>query len=238
MAIRNLLYNREYPINDAIKIYIPTVGEVVDCEDNYYRLISVLTATPTDMMVQLDDAGIDFTSIDEYDLFLLMFTALKTMDTHLVFGNLDLSKFNTVVSKQNGNIMLLDEDNGIGIDRAIHCRIIEALRIIHHLEKNRRKPANPEAKEFMLKRARDKMRRRKNRTESSQLESLIIAMVNTEQYKYDFEETKKLSIYQFNESVRQVIKKVDYDNRMHGVYAGTINVKELSQDELNWLVHK
>lgn len=238
MAIRNLLYNREYPINDAINIYIPTVGEVVDCEDNYYRLISVLTATPIDMMVQLDDAGIDFTSIDEYDLFLLMFTALKTMDTHLVFGDLDLSKFNTVVSKQNGNIMLLDEDNGIGIDRAIHGRIIEALRIIHHLEKNRRKPANPEAKEFMLKRARDKMRRRNNRTESSQLESLIIAMVNTEQYKYDFEETKKLSIYQFNESVRQVIKKVDYDNRMHGVYAGTINVKELSQDELNWLVHK
>lgn len=110
--------------------------------------------------------------------------------------------------------------------------------MIHHLEKNRRKPANPEAKEFMLKRARDKIRRHNNCTEASQLESLIISMVNTEQYKYNFEETRDLSIYQFNESVRQVIKKVDYDNRMYGVYAGTINAKELSQDDLNWLVHK
>ena len=90
----------------------------------------------------------------------------------------------------------------------------------------------------MLKRARDKMKRHRNRKEASQLESLIIAMVNTEQYKYDFEGTRELSIYQFNESVRQVIKKVDYDNRMYGVYAGTVNVKDLSQDDLNWLTHK
>ena len=110
--------------------------------------------------------------------------------------------------------------------------------MIHHLEKNRRKPANPEAKEFMLERARSRMRRLKNRTEDSRLESLIIAMVNAEQYKYDFERTRELSIYQFNESVRQVIKKVDYNNRMYGVYTGTVNAKELSQDDLNWLTHK
>lgn len=238
MATRNLLYKREYAINDSIKIYIPTVGEVIECEDNYYSIVSILTAMPIDMMVQLDDANIDFTSIDDYELFLLMFTLLKSQDTSLIFGDLDLSKFNVAVSEQNGNILLRDETSGIVIDRAIHSRIAGVLRLIHHLEKNRRKPANPEAKEFMLKRARDKIRRHSNRTESSQLESLIIAMVNTEQYKYDFEGTKELSIYQFNESVRQIIKKVDYDNQMHGVYAGTINVKELSQDDLNWLVHK
>ena len=132
----------------------------------------------------------------------------------------------------------MDETNGIIIDRAIHGQISSVLRKIHHLQKDRRKPANPEAKEFLIKRAREKMRRKKNRVEESQLESLIIAMVNTEQYKYDFEGTKKLSIYQFNESVRQIIKKVDYDNKMYGVYAGTVNAKELSQDDLNWLIHE
>ena len=66
----------------------------------------------------------------------------------------------------------------------------------------------------------------------------IVAMVNTEQFKYDFRGTKDLSIYQFNESVRQVIKKVDYEHKMSGVYAGTIDPKTFSQDELNWLIHK
>lgn len=238
MATRNLLYKKEYEINNSIQIHIPTVGEILADEDNYYNIVSVLTAMPIDMMVQLDDAGIDFATINEYELFLLTFSGLKESDTSLVFGDLDLSKFKMAVSKQNGNMILVDEEDEIIIDRAIHGQIAGALRLIHHLEKNRRKPANPEAKEFMLKRAREKMRRNKNRKEASQLESLIVAMVNTEQYKYDFEGTRELSIYQFNESVRQIIKKVDYDNRMYGVYAGTINAKELSQDDLNWLIHK
>lgn len=238
MSTRNLLYKRSYAINDSIKIVIPTVGEIIEHEDDYYNLVSVLTAMPIDMMVQLEDAKIDFTSITDYDLFLLMFPGIRKQDTGLIFGDLDLKKFKHTISEQNGNVVLRDDENNITIDRAIHGQIAGALRIIHHLEKNRRKPANPEAKEFMLKRARDKMRRRRNRIEESRLEPLIIAMVNAEQYKYDFEGTKELSIYQFNESVRQVIKKVDYNNRMYGVYTGTINAKELSQDDLNWLTHK
>lgn len=238
MPALNLLYHKRYAINDSISIVIPTVGEIIDHEDAYYNLVSVLTAMPIDLLVQLDDAGIDFTSINEYELFLLMFPGFKSQDTSLIFGDLDLSKFKMAVNEQNGNIVLLDEEHDIKIDRAIHGQIAEVLRRIHHLEKNRRKPANDEAKQFMLKRARDKMKRRMNRKEDSQLESLIVAMVNTEQYKYDFEGTRELSIYQFNESVRQIIKKVDYDNRMYGVYTGTINAKELSQDDLNWLTHK
>ena len=238
MSTLNLLYQKRYVINDFISIVIPTVGEIIDNEDAYYNLVSVLTAMPIDLMVQLEDAGIDFTSINEYELFLLMFAGFKSQDTSLIFGDLDLSKFKIAVNEQNGNVVLLDEEHDIKIDRAIHGQIAGVLRKIHHLEKNRRKPANDEAKQFMLKRARDKMKRRKNRTEESQLESLIVAMVNAEQYKYDFEGTRELSIYQFNESVRQVIKKVDYDNRMYGVYTGTINAKELSQDDLNWLTHK
>lgn len=239
MATINLLYKREYPINDSIKIVIPSVGEIIDDnEEEYYNIVTVLTAMPIDVLVQLDDAGIDFTEINEYELFLLMSAGLKTMDTHLVFGDLDLSKFELAVNQQNGNVVLRDPENDIVIDRAIHSKIAGVLRRIHHLEKNRRKPANKEAKDYMLRRAREKMRRNRNRKQESQLEPLIIAMVNAEQYKYDFEGTRELSIYQFNESVRQIIKKVDYDNRMYGVYTGTINAKELSQDDLNWLTHK
>lgn len=239
MSTLNLLYQKHYAINDSIQITIPSVGEIIDYpEDDYYNLVFILTAMPVDMMVTLDDAGIDYTSIDEYKLFLLMFPCLREQDTHLIFGNLNLNGFEPFINTQNKMVVLRDEKNGITIDRNIHGQIAGALRKIHHLEKNHRKPANKEAKEYMLKRAREKTRRNKDRKQESQLESLIIAMVNTEQYKYDFESTRKLSIYQFNESVRQVMKKVDYDNRMHGVYTGTINPKDLSPDDLNWLTHK
>lgn len=238
MPTLNFLYRQKYTINDYISVVIPTVGEIIDNEDSYYNLIHILTGSPYDFMVQLDDANIDFTSINEYELFLLLFEQFKKQDTHLIFGDLDLSRFVFDENPQNGQTILVDKSTGAKIDKAIHNQIANSLRKIHHLEKNRKKPANEEAKKYLLERARKKMKRHKKQADSSELESLIIAMVNTEQFKYDFEGTRELSIYQFNESVRQIIKKVDYDNRMYGIYTGTINPKELSPDDLNWLIHK
>lgn len=90
MATINLLYKHEYAINDKIKILIPTIGEILDKEDEYYSLVSLLTAMPIDLMAQLDDIGIDFTQINEYELFLILFEGIKSQDASLIFGDLDL----------------------------------------------------------------------------------------------------------------------------------------------------
>lgn len=237
MPTINLLYQRSYKINDWLSIAIPTVGEILDHEDDYYSMISMLTAMPIDYMLPLDDAGIDFSQINEYELFLLLFPSLQSMDTHLVFGDLDLRRFVMMQSEVNNQIILRDVVSGYVIDRAIHDRIAAALRTIHKIERNNKKPGNDEARKYMLERARIKARRRK-RSEISQIEQMIVAMVNTEQFKYGFEEVRDLTIYQFNESTRQIIKKVEYEHRMTGIYAGTIDAKSMSQDDLNWLIHK
>ena len=91
--VENMLFKRNVPINEYIAIKIPTVEEVVDNEQDYYTMVSMLTAMPIDLMVQLDDMGIDYTTIDEYELFLLLFNGLKGQDTTLVFGDLYLNKF-------------------------------------------------------------------------------------------------------------------------------------------------
>ncbi len=225
-------------INEHISIVIPTVGDIIDNEESYYSSVYMLTAMPIDMMVQLDDIGIDFSKINSYDLFLLTFESLKRNDLSMIFGNLDVSSFELAMNSQNNTMVLLDRERGIVIDRAIYEKIADTLREIHHLEKNLKKPGNEEARKFMLERARTKLKRRRKRKEKSQLEPLIVAMVNTEQFKYDYLQVRNLTIYQFNESVRQIINKVDYENKMFGVYTGTINAKELSQDDFNWLSHK
>lgn len=216
---------------------IPSVGDILENEDEYYEIVSLLTATPMDFMVQLDDIGVDFTKINDYELFMMLFNGLCEKDTRLIFGDLDLKKFMPAVWPDTGKPVLYDQEDDIVIDRVVYTQIGNALRKIHHMEKDKRTPGNAEAKKYLLQRAREKAKRKKKRNRDSQLEQLIIAMVNTEQYKYDYEGTKELSIYQFNESVRQIQQKVDYDNKMHGVYAGTIDPKKLSQGELNWLTH-
>ena len=238
MSVLNLLYKRELPITTKISVRIPTIGEILEDEGAYYTAVTMLTSMPIDMMVELDRIGVDYTTITEYELFLAMFSALKNTDTSLLFGNLDLTKFEASTRMDDGCSVLIDRENDIEIDKFVASKIATALRTIHHFEKTRRKPANQEAKEYMLERAKLKAKRRKGKKQQSQLEPLIVALVNTEQFRYGYEGVRNLTIYQFNESVHQVIKKIDYDNKIRGVYAGTISAKDLSQDDLNWLSHK
>lgn len=238
MPTRNLLYKKELKINDWLSVPIPTVREVLDDEDGYFGIVSTIIATPYDMMVQLDDVGIDYTEIDDYELFLLYFETFKEEDTHLIFGNIDLKKFKRQINLQNNTVVLRDNETGHTIDKSIHWKLCQALRDIHRLERNHRKPGNEAAKKYLLERAKIKMRRRKNKIEDSHTEALIVSMVNTEQFKYKFDEVLDLSIYQFNVSVKQVNHKIDFDNRMHGVYAGTVSVKDINPDDLSWISRK
>lgn len=238
MKTRNYLYKREIPVEQDIKIINPTLGEIIRFgEDEYYSMVQMITAMPIDVMVPLDDIGIDFSKIDEWELFLIFFSVLKTKDTSLIFGDLDLSKFTTAVNKQNNLLILINPETNTVIDKAIHGKIADTLRKLHHLEKNIRKPGNKEARDYLIKKERKRLRRLAKKEVESQLERLIISMVNVEQFKYNYSTVLKLNIFQFNESVKQIIDKTNYEHRMHGVYSGTIDAKELSQSDFNWLTH-
>ena len=52
----------------GLSIRIPTVGEILEDEFAYYTIVSSLTASPFQYMVQLDDMGIDFTRITDFEL--------------------------------------------------------------------------------------------------------------------------------------------------------------------------
>lgn len=236
---RSLLFKTEYRINDYITIKVPTVAEIIDNEDEYYDAVFLIISTPYERMVQLADMDIDFTTIDEWDLFLLLFSELRYRDISMIFRDLQLSDFQTVQDERNGEIILLNFETGAIIDRKLHMQICTFLRKLLNIEKNDKKPGNEDGKEWMLERARVELRKRlRLAKDSSQLEEHIIALVNTAEFSYDYESVRDLTIYQFNSSLNQIIKKVRFDNLMIGCYAGTINAKELNPDELNWLTSR
>lgn len=232
---QNILYATEYKINDYISIKIPLVGDIVGNEDDYYGNVSLIVSTPYDMMVQLDDVGIDFTTINEWDLFCLLFKELQTRDTSLIFGDLDLKGFEIAINKQNNNVVLWNNSTGAVIDRSIHHQICTFLRKLLYLEKNEKKPGNEEARKYMIERARVRLKRKARRATQSQLENYIISLVNTSEFPYNYESVLGLTIYQFYASLHQIVKKVKFDNLMIGCYAGTVNMKEIDQKELNWI---
>lgn len=235
----SLLYASSVRLSDALSIPIPSVGYIVDHEDDYFDIVCNIIATPYDMMVQLDDAGIDFTKINDFDLFCLLFPRLQTMDVSMVLDGLDLSRFRPEKNTATNEVILKDSETGFVIDRAVHSMIVSTLRKILNLPKETKKPGNEEAKRYLLERARIKLRRKMRRAKqnnASQIEGYIVALVNTPEFKYDYSSVRDISIYQFYESLKQVIHKIHYDNTMIGYYAGTVKMDDLPKESRSWII--
>jgi hypothetical protein len=221
-----------------LSIRIPTVGEILEDEQNYYNIISSLTASPYQYMVQLNDVfHIDYTTITDYELFMMLFSAYLQSDLSIVFGDLNISDFK--IKTDNQKDILMSPSSGIEINEKVYNDLANIIRKINLLEKVNYKPGNESAKKYLLEKERKKQKRNAKKPYEPYLEKIVIALVNTSEFPYDYDSCMDLSIYRFNQSFKQIQHKIAFDKTMIGVYAGTVDTSKLSnKDTLTWIPNK
>ena len=148
---KSLLNATSVKITDKLSLRIPTVGEILEDEQSYYNIISSITATPFQYMVQLDDMGIDYTTINDYELFIMLFQILAKSDLSILFGDLNLSDIGRYKNNKNNSIVLYSSKNDVIIDELVYSKIVKYIRKINNLKRENRKPGNEEAKQFRIK---------------------------------------------------------------------------------------
>lgn len=233
---KSYLTRSSIDILPGLSVRIPTVGEILEDEAHYYNLISSLTATPFQYMVQLDNIGIDFTKINDYELFLMLLPSFVQGDMSILFGDADLSDLSARKNAQNGELVLYSEKNNIVIDELIYRKVAGCIRKINGLTKESRMPGNDEAKEFRLNLERKKQKRNAQKPYEPYLEKLVVALVNRPEFKYNYEQANHLTIYQLNQSFEQIKTSIAFDNTMIGIYAGTVDASKLKDKScLSWL---
>lgn len=236
---KSLLNSHSINILPNLTIRIPTVGEILEDEQNYYSIVSTLTASPFQYMVQLDDMGIDYTEITDYELFKILFPLLAKTDLSIIFGDLDTSDFNIYLNKQDNTQVVYSPSNDIIIDELVYNDLSESIRKFNLFEKVKSKPGNETAKKYLLQKERKKQKKNKNKPYEPYLEKLVIALVNTSEFPYNYDSCMDLSIYRFNQSFKQIQQKISFDNTMIGVYAGTVDTSKMTnKDCLSWIPNK
>lgn len=286
---KSLLKLSSIDIVQNLTLKIPTVGEILDDEKTYYSITSSLTASPFQYMVQLDDMGIDYTSIDEWELFRMLFLNycnqelvykmkikeleiemkkhLTTSDDYLqcknqieilntkiqengfniIFKDFHLTSevdgkligFNEYQYNNSDEIVLFNPATQVEINRLIYNDLTDVIRKINLFEKVKYKPGNESAKKYLLEKERKKQKRNAKKPYEPYLEKLVIALVNTEEFPYNYETCMDLSIYKFNQSFKQIQHKISFNNTMVGVYAGTVDTSKMSnKDILSWIASK
>lgn len=238
----NLYRGSALEICSGITLHIPTLSEICDYgEIRYYQMVTTLCSTGIDFCWQLDDIGIPFDEISDYQLFYQLLRKYYTADdSKILFGSrLDLSKMQVCVDPKN-NILLVQREEGcdddIVIDENIYFKIVSCLRAIHNLKRDDRIAGTNSCRRAFIEDARMEYEARKLEPAKSTLLPMISTMVNSEGFKRNDQTVWDMNIFAFMDSVKRIAKIRNADLLLRSGYSGFgTDLKKIKKEELNYM---
>lgn len=235
--MNDILYARNIPISDKLNIYVPTLKEIKNFSFyKYYSLVTAICANPKDYAVPLYDMGLKYMDLSEYDLFNLLFTVYindesQKQDLRMIFGN--DSDLNLHTKEQGDSIVWCNSDGKIVLDSYTHSIIDYQLRYLTGLQKDLGKAGNLMQYKREIEKQRRLLKKEKAKNNFSILEREIVMAVNNEHFKYNYETVLDLSLYQFNNSVKQILKETELSYMKQGAYVGMFDVSKVNYKDLS-----
>lgn len=231
-----LYFGDDYVINDKIKMHQPTIGQIVDYgEASYFSMVHALTAIPSDMKSLLWDSPgkLDWTQMDDFELFQMLSQNMTPDQTGIIFGDLDFSKLRPYRSKLNDEVVLADIEAGVKIDKLIYMRMMTFLRKLHNITPKPEKAKGKRAKQAMIDEDRRNREYNKDKPFKSYLLPLISAVKVKQGYTKDY--VRNMGMYEFWDDLARLQIMYNADHLMNAAYAGTLDMKKIKKEELNWL---
>lgn len=229
----SLYFGDPYVVNDYITITIPKIGEVVKYgERQYYSMIQTITAIPSDMKSQLWDMGIDWTQIEDFQLFMMLAPTLPKDKTYILFGDLDLQAMRPFENKQNDTVFLGDPETGAIIDELAYGKISSYLCAAHNITKKVEKAANEFTKKFMIDEDRQKLQYNAKQPYKSFLRPLISAVKCRQGYTLDY--VRNMGLFEFFDDLSRLQIIVNADALLQGSYSGMVDTSKIPKKNFDW----
>jgi hypothetical protein len=224
----------DYVINDNIKVLQPTIRQIAEFgEKEFFSVVHTVTAIPSDMKANLDDMGLDWMEVDDYELFMMLSQTLTPDRTYLLFGDLDFSKLRPFRNNQNGDIVLADKETGLIIDKMIYLRIVSYLRKAFNITPKIERAANKMTRKILIEEDRKKNELNKDKP----FKSFLLPLISSVKVKqcYTKEYVLNMGYVEFMNDVARLQVIHNADHLLSACYAGTIDMKKINKAELNWM---
>ncbi len=231
-----------YSVNDVISIRQPTLKEIREYgEKKYFHMVHSLCSVGADLKWQLDDIGIDYSKITDFELFYTVLAGrFRKEDTGILFGDtLDFSQMKLIHNHdidENVMVQFLGTGGRIIIDRFVYSSIVNILRKMHRIKRNDELPGNEATRQILIEDARDEYEENKNKPVKSWLQPLVSTMVNSEGFKRDDITVFDMKIGAFMDSVARVSKIKNAELLLQSGYSGFgIDLKKIDRETLNYM---
>lgn len=225
-----------YVINDKIKVLQPNLRQVLEFgERQYFSVIQTLCSTSSNMKSQLADIGLDWETIEDFQMFMMLAQSLDKEKTKLVLGDIDLSKFKIFENKENGEPVMVDKENDIIIDRLIYMRMVEYLRRVHGLTRAYDRTKNQFVHEMAIEMDREEIQSNANKTYKSFLWPLISSVKAKQGYTKQY--VLDMQLFELVHEANRLQVITQSVALLQGSYSGMVDTKKIKgfSEQCNWM---
>lgn len=169
-------------IANGIILKCPKIRDVAEYgESAYFSMANTLCATPSSMMVALDDMKLNYMKVKDFELFMMLCQSFKPETTYPLLGDLDLSKFKPRTNNETGEVDLVyegteNDEDPIKINSIIHEVLTTYIRKMHNFKKEVKKAGNEITRKQLIRLARQDAAMAKNKPHESFLRPVISAV--------------------------------------------------------------
>lgn len=233
-----LYMSEDIKIANGIVLKCPKVKDIAEYgEAAYFSMANTLCATPSSMMVALDDMKLNYMKVKDFELFMMLAQSLKPEATRLLLGDLDLTKFKPHQIKDTEEVILVHEDtkndeNPIIINPIIHEVLTTYIRKMHNFKKEVKKAGNEITRKQLIRLARQDAQMAKNKPHESFLRPVISAVKCRQGYSMDY--IKQMGIFELMDDISRLNIIVQADAALGGMYSGFVDTKKMDKTVLNW----
>ena len=233
-----LYMSEDVKIANGIVLKCPKLKDIVEYgESEYFSMAQTLCATPSSMMVALDDMKLNYMKISDFELFMMLIQSLSPETTHLLLGDLDLTKFKPYEVKDSEDIILVHEDTKddeqpIIINPIIHEVLTTYIRKMHGFKKEVKKAGNEITRKQLIRLARQDAEMAKNKPHESFLRPIISSVKCRQGYSMDY--IKQMGIFELMDDLSRLNVIVNADAALGGMFSGFVDTKKMDKTVLNW----
>lgn len=223
-----------YVINDKISVLQPNIRDILRFgERQYFSVVQTICSTSSNMKSQLADAGVDWETVEDFQMFQMLARSLNKEQTYLVLGDIDLSKFKLIEDKEIGEPVLYDEEHNIRIDRLIYMRIVEYLRKVHGLTRAYDRTKSKFVHDMAIEMEREKAEIDAQKPYKSFLWPLISSIKARQGYTKQY--VLGMQVYELVHEANRLQIIVQSDALLQGSYSGMMDTKKINKELFNWM---
>ena len=233
-----LYMSEDIKIANGIVLKCPKIKDIAEYgESAYFRMAQTLCATPSSMMVELDDMKLNYMKVSDFELFMMLCQSFNPTTTRLLLGDLDLSKFKPHQLKDSEEVILVHEDtkddeNPVIINPIIHEVLTTYIRKMHNFKKEVKKAGNEITRKQLIRLARQDAEMAKNKPHESFLRPVISAVKCRMGYEMSY--IKNMGIFELMDDLSRLNIIVQADAALGGMYSGMVDTKKMDKTVLNW----